>query len=161
MRVALWLALLAVPSVGGAWIYARLDLDGRIARLENRLHGIEATRQGRLPKEDEVTDLLERAAAEIGLRLRNVAVSLRPVTPEELARIAPARALVEEVARRKVEDLLARRVPGAPEETPTAIRVPLTLLEVRLVATGRKWLWSLEKAIVVRKTFRGTVAPAP
>jgi hypothetical protein len=158
MKALISVAIVAALGFGGAWLYARQELGKQVTALTEHAKEIGAVRGGRLPTEAAVREKLEARAGELGLRVEEVRVSVGPVTEGDRNRLDPVTKMVDRQAKEHAARLLERSARAGAEEVegrPAPLQVDLTLLEIRARVRGKKWLWSVDQPLEVRKTLYG------
>jgi ubiquinone biosynthesis protein UbiJ len=156
MKVVISAVLVVAVGFAGAWLYARHDLGKRVSALAEHAREIGAARAGHLPGEAAIRAKLEARARELDLRVEEVGVTVGPPGPQD--RLDPVTRRVERQAKEQAVRLQEKAARAGAEEVetrPAPLKVEATLLQIQARVRGKKWLWSVDEPLEVRKTIYG------
>ncbi len=151
MKALVWLVLLGAVGGGGAWGYARFDLEGRVDAFGERLAAIGARRDGRVLSEGDVKPLVVEAASASGLSAEDVEVSIQ-TTSGTTGNSLPARVgrQVEAIGKERADE-------GGTPGTGISVRMEIrqTRVEVKTQLHGKALFVTLDRPYAYHFTLTG------
>jgi hypothetical protein len=135
-KVGMVLAVLAVLGGLGAWGYASMTMEGRLADVRNEARAIGFARGGRLPTNPQVREQVEAIALAHRVELTGLTVQA-----QEAEGFGPVGSLVPQLG--------------------STLQGRQRVYEIRATATTRALLWSLTEPVEVDLSLRASVTTRP
>lgn len=151
MKAVVWLVLLGMVGGGGAWGWARWDLESRVDAFGERLAAIGARRDGRVLSEADVKPLVVEAATAAGLEADAVEVSVQTTTGVS-GNSLPARVgkQVEAIGKERADE-------GGTPGTGVSVRMELrqTRVEIKAQLHGKALFVTMDRPYAYHFTLSG------
>lgn len=153
LRKAAWVVgPLLVAGGAAAWGWAEWSLQDRVSGFAQEVHaiGVERGVNG-IPSEERVAEQVRQMAAARSLEVVELDVSIEALSDGNMDRAD----FVTRETERRVGDALGQgdgETSGRSRRGPD-FEVKGSLVEVRAVVTGDKWLWSVEDEVEVSKVI--------
>jgi hypothetical protein len=139
MRAAIMLGVVAAVGAAGLWFYGYEDTLARIKEVESGIDQLSARRDGTMPTDETVRELVDRlgAAQSVELIDGSLEVSKEPVSDANVDELPPTARKAREAA------LALNRSPGGETKYETA----MTLFKVRAQLVAKKFFVRTERPI--------------
>lgn len=151
-RKAAWVAgILLVAGLAAAWGWAEWSLRDRVSGFAQDVHGIGVERGvDNIPGEERVAEQVRDIAAAHGLEVVELDVSVEDLSEDNMDRADLVTREADERIQKAFEGEAGRA--GGSHRRPD-FEMKGSLVEMRAVVIGDKWLWSIEDEVEVSKVL--------